>query len=74
MIVKYSKEYPYLPEAVGDSCHDLGRLLGISASAVSHALHRGSKIYVMVPDDEDIFPDADGGLWYYDKNGNVVRV
>lgn len=52
MIVKYSKEFPYLPEAVGDNCHDLARLLGITASAVSHAIHKGSKRYVIIEDHE----------------------
>ena len=48
VVVKYSNKYPYLPEAVGDSYHDLGRILGISASAVSHAVHRGSKSYMVI--------------------------
>ena len=39
--------------AVGDNCHDLARMLGISASAVSHAIHRGSKLYHVIDDEEE---------------------
>lgn len=39
--------------AVGDNCHDLARILGFTASAVSHAIHRGSKLYHVVDDVED---------------------
>ena len=52
LVVKYSKIYPYLPEAVGDNFHDLGRILGISASAVSHAVHRDSELYKIVEVEE----------------------
>lgn len=72
LIVKYSKTYPYLPEAVGDNFHDLGRVLGISASAVSHAVHRESKIYKVVEIEPEIYPDNDGGLWYRDPKTNEV--
>lgn len=55
LVVKYSDKPPYLPQAVGDNFHDLGRILGITASAVSHAVHRNSEIYkvVEVEDIED---------------------
>ena len=48
LVVKYSSKYPHLPVAVGDNFHDLGRILGISASAVSHAVHRNSELYKVV--------------------------
>lgn len=52
LVVKYSPKPPYLPQAVGDSYHDLGRILGISASAVSHAVHRDSELYKVVEVEE----------------------
>ena len=48
LVVKYSSKHPHLPVAVGDNFHDLGRILGISASAVSHAVHRNSELYKVV--------------------------
>lgn len=41
VIVKYSKEYPYLPVAVGDSRHDLARILHKSPTAISRGVQRG---------------------------------
>lgn len=70
VVVRYSEEYPNLPVAVGDNFHDLGRILGISASAVSHAVHRDSEIYKVVEIEEDpaLYPDNDGNLWYKDPD------
>lgn len=48
VIVKYSKEYPYLPVAVGDSRHDLARILGLTPSAVSRGLQRDTDTYIEV--------------------------
>lgn len=73
VVVRYSEEYPNLPVAVGDNFHDLGRILGISASAVSHAVHRNSELYRVVDLDEpEMWPTDDGGLWYYDEHGRAV--
>ena len=52
LVVNYSDKPPYLPQAVGDNFHDLGRILGITASAVSHAVHRNSEIYKIVEVEE----------------------
>ena len=71
VVVKYSSRYPYLPEAVGDNFHDLGRILGVTASAVSHAVHRGSEQYKVV-DITEWWPTNDGCLWTYDENGRVI--
>ena len=66
LVVKYSSKPPHLPLAVGDSFDDLARVLGISASAVSHAVHRDSELYKVVEIEEDpaLYPDNDGNLWY----------
>lgn len=71
LVVKYSSKPPHLPQAVGDNFHDLGRILGISASAVSHAVHRNSELYKVVDIDE-WWPTNDGDLWTYDEKGNVL--
>lgn len=75
VVVRYSEKYPNLPVAVGDNFHDLGRILGISASAVSHAVHRNSELYRVVDLDEpEMHPDNDGRLWYYNDQGRVEYV
>ena len=71
LVVKYSSTPPYLPLAVGDNFHDLAKVLGISASAVSHAVHRNSELYKVVNVEEDWFPTNDGGLWRYREGGGV---
>ena len=52
MIVKTEKDGETIV-AVGDNCHDLARILGITPQAVSHGLHRGSRLYHFVPDGEE---------------------
>lgn len=52
MIVRTEKDGETVV-AVGDNCHDLARILGITPQAVSHGIHRGSRLYHLVNDDED---------------------
>ena len=59
MIARYDKEGQIM--AVGDNCHDLARQLGIAASAVSHAIHRGSKYYAII-DEEEAADDQQGEI------------
>ena len=70
LVVKYSSKPPYLPLAVGDNFHDLGRILGITASAVSHAVHRNFELYKIVEVEEEpvLYPDNNGGFWYKDPD------
>lgn len=56
MIVRTEKDGETVV-AVGDNCHDLARILGITPQAVSHGIHRGSRLYHLVNDDED--PEGD---------------
>lgn len=51
MIVRYDKEGQVI--AIGDNCHDLARILGITFQAVSHGIHRGSKLYAYIQEDEE---------------------
>ena len=57
MIVRYDKFENVI--AIGDNCHDLARLLGITYQAISHGLHRGSKLYAYIPDEEIRSKDND---------------
>lgn len=50
MIAKYDKAGNIV--AVGDNCHDLARILGITPQAVSHGIHRGSKLYAVIDNEE----------------------
>lgn len=52
MIVRTEKDGETVV-AVGDNCHDLARILKITPQAVSHGIHRGSKLYHIVEDDTD---------------------
>ena len=54
LYVKYSKEYPYLPEGVGDNKKELAEHLGISHNTVYSSFSRGMSTYaeVEVEDDE----------------------
>lgn len=71
LVVKYAEEYPNLPVAVGDNFNDLGRLLGITASAISHAVHRNSELYKVVTVEPEWYPDNDGGLWRKMEDGTI---
>ena len=52
MVIKTEKDGETVI-AVGDNYHDLARILGITPQAISHAIHRGSKIYHLIPDEEE---------------------
>lgn len=54
LVIRYDKNENII--AVGENYHDLARQLNISPSAVSHAIHRGSKLYYEceVEEDEEI--------------------
>lgn len=52
MIVRYDKKENVI--AIGENCHDLARILGITPQAVSHGIHRKSKLYAVIDEgDED---------------------
>lgn len=52
MIVRYDKNENVI--AIGENCHDLARILGITPQAVSHGIHRKSKMYAVIDEgDED---------------------
>ena len=49
IIARYDKDGQII--AVGDNCHDLARQLHITPQAVSHGIHRGSKLYAVIDDE-----------------------
>ena len=48
LYVKYSKDYPYLPEAVAESKMELAKDLGISHNTVYSSFSRGMDTYQVV--------------------------
>lgn len=57
MIVRYDKNEQII--AIGENCHDLARQLHITPQAVSHGIHRGSKLYAVVDESEDESEDEE---------------
>ena len=51
MIVRYDKEENVI--AIGENCHDLARILGITPQAVSHGIHRKSKLYAVIDEGDE---------------------
>lgn len=45
VFVKYSKKFPYLPEAVADSKEELARILGKRLNLVESSISKGYKTY-----------------------------
>ena len=52
MIVRTEKDGETVV-AVGDNCRDLARRLGITPQAVSHGIHRGSRLYHLRDESEE---------------------
>ncbi len=50
MVIKTEKDGETVI-AVGDTIHELARILGITPQAVSHGIHRGSRLYHVIPED-----------------------
>ncbi len=53
LYVKYSKDWPYLPEAVADSKTELAKILGKTVNCVVTSYSKGRKTYVEVEVEED---------------------
>lgn len=52
LYVKYSRIYPYLPEAVADSKADLARKLGTTVNVVTSSFRHGRSTYAEVEVDD----------------------
>lgn len=46
--IKYSNQYPYLPEAIASNPRELAKLLGKSLSTVASAISRKQSNYAVV--------------------------
>lgn len=65
LYVKYANEYPYLPLAVADSKAELAMILGVSRNTVESSFSHGLNTFKEVDYVPDMWPDNDGGLWFY---------
>lgn len=52
LYVKYSKKYPYLPEAVADSKRELAKMIGTTLGCVKSSLSKNVSTYAVVEDEE----------------------
>lgn len=52
LFVKYTKEYPYLPEAVADSKRELAKLLGTTLGTVESSYSHKRKTYAVIYDED----------------------
>jgi len=62
-----------LPIAVAESPTELARMLGTKQSVVSSSISHKRKGWYRVPESQetDWYPDNDGGLWRFNKDGCV---
>ena len=71
---KATKDKYRLPVAVADSITELAKMTGHSGNTIHSSISRGSNTFYVVDVLPEVWPDNDGNLWYYDKNGKVVIV
>lgn len=75
LYVKYSKSYPYLPEAVADTAAELARMVETNPHVIWSSISHGRSTYAKVDYIPDMHPDNDGGAWFYDPiTGDMVTV
>jgi hypothetical protein len=63
-----------LPIAVEDSPSKLAAKLGYKAHSVATLCSKQKNGYHRVEVEPDMWPDNDGGLWYWDEHGRTVHV
>ena len=74
LYIKVSNDKYELPIAVADSPAELAAALGVKRESILSMLTRQVGGYHRVEIEPDVYPDNDGGLWYYDNDGRVVYV
>lgn len=72
--VKYDKKPPHLPVAVADSKKELAEMVGTSLHSILSSFYHGRSTFAEVEIEPETYPDNDGGLWYWDENGNTVYI
>ena len=48
IVIKYSKEYPYLPEMIAKNKAEMARMLGVHKSVITMAFQRASEQFAEV--------------------------
>lgn len=63
-----------LPIAVEDSPAKLARRLGLNRHSVATMCSKQKNGYHRIKIEPEMYPDNDGGLWYYGDDGRVIIV
>lgn len=65
-----------LPLAVADSPKELASMLKANYGTIATMISRQICGYhkIDIPEEPELYPDNDGKLWYYDKQGRAVTV
>ena len=71
--IKYDSKPPNLPIAVADNRQELADMLGIRRNVVDSAFSHHIGTYFEMEFEDEWYPDNDGGLWKWGKNGEVVH-
>lgn len=72
LYVKCTTDRYELPEAVAESTTELARMIGKTAGSISIMISKGYPGYHrIIVKDEEWYPDNNGGLWRYGKDGSV---
>lgn len=74
LYIKATTDKYELPLVVEDSPTKLAQKLGLSRHSVATMCSKQINGYHRVEVKPDMYPDNDGGLWYYDDDGRVVYV
>jgi ligand-binding sensor domain-containing protein len=74
LYIKATTDKYELPLVVEDSPTKLAQKLGLSRHSVATMCSKQINGYHRVEVKPDMYPDNDGGLWYYDNDGRVVYV
>jgi len=74
LYIKATTDIYELPLVVEDSPTKLARKLGLERSSVATMCSKQINGYHRVDVMPDMYPENDGGLWYYDNDGRVVYV
>ena len=74
LYIKATTDKYELPLVVEDSPTKLAQKLGLNRHSVATMCSKQINGYHRVEVKPDMYPDNDGGLWYYDNDGRVVYV
>lgn len=73
LYTKVTRDKYEFPLAVAESKKELAELLGQPVDSVRSAFSHGQALYhTIIIEDDEMWPDNDGRLWYYNENGEVV--